>query len=245
MRRKCWLPTELSPRSSPNTCCSRDRPETRGRCRLCTRPDAAPPARERPRPRCATCAGALDAAGPADPPPEVLVDLCLAEASAGEATSIARFAQALQHIREPGQRADALYSLGQTLYRFGRYADAGKVFRQGAALFEDGDRQVRLRFEAAAFGAEYHLPPEQHGPLSAADGTGPGDRAVLAVHALRKCLMSPPASAGADMAIRALRGRGAARRAHLAKSRRQPRRPCAAAFGSSGRGTRGRRCGGG
>ena len=111
----------------------------------------------------------------------------------------------MQHIREPEQRADALYSLGQTLYRFGRYAEAGTVFRQGAALFEDGDRQVRLSFEAAAFGAEYHLPPEQHGPLSAADGTGPGDRAVLAVHALRKCLMSPPASAGADMAIRALR----------------------------------------
>ena len=85
---------------------------------------------------------AVDAAGPADPPPEVLVDLCLAEASAGETTSIARFAQALQHIREPGQRADALYSLGQTLYRFGRYAEAGTVFRRGAALFEDGDRQL-------------------------------------------------------------------------------------------------------
>src|SRR4029077_8732362 len=94
---------------------------------------------------------ALDAAGTADQPPEVLVDLCLAEASTGVATSIARFTQALQHIREPERRADALYSLGQTLYRFGRFADAGSVFRQGAALFEDGDRQVRLRFEAAAF----------------------------------------------------------------------------------------------
>jgi TolA-binding protein len=85
---------------------------------------------------------ALDAAGAADPPAEVLVDRCLAEASAGEATSITRFTQALQHLREPGQRADALYSLGQTLYRFGRYADAGKVFRQGAALSEDGDRHL-------------------------------------------------------------------------------------------------------
>ena len=116
---------------------------------------------------------ALDAAGPADPPPEVLVDLSLAEASAGESTSISRFEQALHHIREPAQRADALYSFGQTLYRFGRYADAGSVFRQGAALFEDGDRQIRLSFEAAAFGAEYHLPPDQHGQLSAADGPGP------------------------------------------------------------------------
>ena len=147
---------------------------------------------------------ALDAANSAAPPPEVLVDLALAEASAGEPTSFARFAEALQHIREPGQRADALYSLGQTLYRFGLYAEAGKVFRRGAALFESDDRQVRLRFEAAAFAAEYHLPPEQHGPLSAADGTGPGDRAVLAVHALRESLTAPPAGAGAELAIRAL-----------------------------------------
>ena len=71
---------------------------------------------------------ALDAASPADPPPELLVDLCLAEASAGESTSIDRFTQALHHIREPAQRADALFSLGQTLYRFGRYADAGRCF---------------------------------------------------------------------------------------------------------------------
>ena len=134
----------------------------------------------------------------------ILIDLCLAEASAGESTSIDRFTQALHHIHEPAQRADALFSLGQTLYRFGRYADAGSVFRQGAALFEDDDRQVRLSFEAAAFGAEYHLPPDQHGPLSTADGTGPGDRAVLAVAALRKCLTSPPASTGADLATRAL-----------------------------------------
>jgi DNA-binding CsgD family transcriptional regulator len=149
---------------------------------------------------------ALDAAGSAGPPPEVLVDLCLAEASAGEATSIDRFTQALQHISEPAPRADALYSLGQTLYRFGRYVDAGTVFRQGAALFEDGDRQLRLSFEAAAFGAEYHLPPENHGPLSTAEGTGSGDRAVLAVHALNKCLTTPPAYVGADLAARALDG---------------------------------------
>ncbi len=172
MRRSCWPPTELSPRSSPNTCCSRDRPETRGPCRLCTRPRSA--ARKgAPAAAVRYLRRALDVADSADPPPEVLVDLCLAEASAGEFTSFARFAQALQHIPEPEQRADALFSLGQTLYRFGLYTDAGTVFRRGAALFEDGDPQVRLRFEAAAFGAEYHLPPEQHGPLSAADGTGP------------------------------------------------------------------------
>jgi hypothetical protein len=60
-------------------------------------------------------------------------------------------------VSEPEDCADALYSLGQTLYRFGRYAEAGVAFWRGARLFETGDRQVRLRFEGAACAAEYHL----------------------------------------------------------------------------------------
>jgi DNA-binding CsgD family transcriptional regulator len=148
--------------------------------------------------------GALDAAVPDAPPGAVLVDLGLAEACTGEPTSLDRFEQALQHISEPEQRAEALYSLGQTLYRFGRYADASDVLRRGAALFRHGDRQVRLRFEAAAWGAEYHLPPAERGPLSTAQGDGPGDRAVLAVHAVRECLTVPPAGRAANLAIRAL-----------------------------------------
>jgi DNA-binding CsgD family transcriptional regulator len=147
---------------------------------------------------------ALDAAETAAPLPTVLVDLGLAEACTGEPTSLDRFDQALKLISEPAQRAEALYSLGQTLYRFGRYADASDVFRRGAALFQHGDRQVRLRFEAAACGAEYHLPPATRGPTSATGGNGPGDRAMLAVQALHECMTVPPAGPAADLAIRAL-----------------------------------------
>jgi DNA-binding CsgD family transcriptional regulator len=141
-------------------------------------------------------------------PPAVLIDLGLAEAAAGEATSLDRFEQALELVSEPIGRADALYSLGQTLYRFGRYADASTAFRRGAKLFEVGDQQLRRRFEGAAWGAEYYLKPAQRGTVSVVDGDGPGDRAILAVQALHESLTAAPASAAADLAVRAL-GEGA------------------------------------
>jgi DNA-binding CsgD family transcriptional regulator/tetratricopeptide (TPR) repeat protein len=145
-------------------------------------------------------------------PARILIDLGLAEAAAGEPTSLDRFEQALSLVNQPQERADALYSLGQTLFRFGRYAEAGAAFRRGAELFEVGDRQIRLRFEGAASGAEYHLSPAQRGPSSTigddAEADGPGDRAVLAFQALRAAMTTPPAHRAGDLAIRAL-GNGA------------------------------------
>ena len=85
--------------------------------------------------------------------------ISVAEAAAGEPMSLNRFEQALDLISEPSERADALYSLGQTLYRFGRFAEAGAAFHRGARLFEGGDEQVRLRFEGMAWSAEVHLAP--------------------------------------------------------------------------------------
>jgi tetratricopeptide (TPR) repeat protein len=90
------------------------------------------------------------------------------------------------------------------MYRLGRYAEAGVAFHRGAQLFEGGDQQVRLRFEGAAWSAEWHLRPAQRGPERTVDGNGPGDRAILAVQALRETLTTPPAARGADLAIRAL-----------------------------------------
>jgi DNA-binding CsgD family transcriptional regulator len=153
---------------------------------------------------------ALDISGSKAVSSRVLIDLGLAEAAAGEPMSMSRFEQALELIREPDERADALYSLGQTLYRFGRYAEARAAFRRGATLFEGGDEQVRLRFEGAAWSADTHLTPTQHRPASAAkaSGDGPGDRAVLAVHALNAALTIPPAARAGELALRAL-GNGA------------------------------------
>jgi DNA-binding CsgD family transcriptional regulator len=136
--------------------------------------------------------------------PRVLIDLGLAEAAAGEPMSLSRFEHALNLITEPGERADALYSLGQTLYRFGRYADAAVTFHRGAQLFNGHDRPIRLRFEGAAWGAEAHLTPTQPGPESSANGDGPGTRGILAVQALRESLTTPPASRAGDLALAAM-----------------------------------------
>ncbi len=49
----------------------------------------------------------------------------------------------------PREQADALFSLGAALYRFGRYGEAQTTFRRGAELFVNSDE--RLRFESAAW----------------------------------------------------------------------------------------------
>src|ERR1700738_1611710 len=147
---------------------------------------------------------AVQATDTGDPVPRMLIDLGLAEAAAGDPMSLTRFEQALDLISEPSERADALYSLGQTLYRFGRFAEAGAAFHRGAHLFEGGGEQVRLRFEGMAWSAEVHLTPPQRGPKGAVNGDGPGSPALLAVEALRQSLTTPPVSRAADLALHAL-----------------------------------------
>ena len=146
----------------------------------------------------------LDVADSAELPPRALIDLGLAEAAAGEPISLSRFEQALDLISQPDERAEALYSFGQTLYRFGRYAEAGVAFRRGAELFEGRDEQVRLRFEGAGWSADSHLKTMQDYPARTVKGDGPGTRAILAGQALYEALTTPPAGRAADLAIRAL-----------------------------------------
>ncbi|WP_445160862.1 helix-turn-helix transcriptional regulator [Mycobacterium sp. Dal123C01] len=141
-------------------------------------------------------------------PPRLLIDLGLSEAAAGEVMSLHRFEQALNLMDDPAERADALYSLGETLYRFGRFAEAGATFRRGAELFDAGQRDIRMRFEGAAWSAEAHLGPTQSVPVEAISGDGPHHRMVLAVQALRDSLTRPPADRTAVLALRAL-SRGA------------------------------------
>lgn len=145
-------------------------------------------------------------------PARLLIDLGLAEAAAGEPTSLGRFEHALALVTDPEERADTLYSLGQTLFRLGRYGEASNAFRRGAELFQGGQQQIRLRFEGAASSAEYHLSASHQGPtVTVGDNPetdGPGDRAVLAFQALRDAMTVPPAGRGGDLAVRAL-GNGA------------------------------------
>ncbi|WP_077089820.1 ATP-binding protein [Mycobacterium rhizamassiliense] len=137
-------------------------------------------------------------------PPRLLVDLGLSEAAAGEVISLHRFEQALGLMDDPAERADALYSLGETLYRFGRFAEAGATFRHGAEFFDDGQGDIRMRFEGAAWSAEAHLGPTQSVPAEAIGGDGPHHRMVLAVQALRDSLSTPPADRTVLLALRAL-----------------------------------------
>src|ERR1700694_5252211 len=136
---------------------------------------------------------AVDVAYPVEPSARMLIDLGLAEAAAGEPTSLDRFEDALRLVTDSAECVDALYSLGQTLFAFGRYADAAAVFRPGTE-----------RFEGAAWAAEFHIAPARPASLSAADGDGPGDRAILAVMSLHHALTVPPASTAGELATRAL-----------------------------------------
>ena len=141
-------------------------------------------------------------------PPRMLIDLGLAEAGAGEPTSLDRFAQALEMVTEPDERADALYSLGQTLHAIGRFAEASAAFRHGATLVDD-DTQAWLRFHGAAASAEFfittpaqRMQPEIIRPADLADGSG--TRVVLAVKSLQEAVSVPPAQWAGDLAMRAL-----------------------------------------
>jgi predicted ATPase len=101
---------------------------------------------------------AVDIAYAVEPSARMLIDLGLAEATAGEPTSLERFEDA-SLVTDSAERADTLYSFGQALFTFGRYAEAAAAFRRGTELFEGGDQQIRMRFEGAAWAAEYYIAP--------------------------------------------------------------------------------------
>ena len=147
---------------------------------------------------------AVELADPGKLPPGLCVDLGLAEAAAGEPVSLHRFERALDRLSDANERADALYSLGQALYRSGRQDEAAAAFHRGAELFDAADTQVRLRFLGAAMAAESHRAPAHGPPEGVFDEDGPGTRAILAVQALQQSLTKPPAAGAAALAIRAL-----------------------------------------
>ena len=150
---------------------------------------------------------AIELADPEKLPPGLCVDLGLAEAAAGEPVSLDRFERALDRLGDANERSDAVYSLGQALYRSGRQDEAAEAFHRGVELFDGAGHQVRLRFLGAALAAESHRAPA-HGPPEGVfdDDDGPGTRAILAVQALQQSLTTPPAARAAALAIRALGG---------------------------------------
>ena len=144
----------------------------------------------------------------------LLIDLGIMEAAAGETNSLRHLESALELIDEPDEQARAMYALGQTLFRYGRPAEALTVFRKGADAFTDTNRDLTLRFEAGYMASAAYLvdrPPEAHQRVSALALTFPAQsqrtsaERLLILHLAVFRAMSEPRSADhAQLVLEAL-----------------------------------------
>ncbi len=157
---------------------------------------------------------AVDLCPPGQRSAAMLIDLGLFEAAAGETTSLMRFEQAMTTITEPAEQARALYALGQTLYRYGRHAEAAATFRRGEELFAQGDRELTRLFTGAHVCAAWFtasMRDEAYAWLesSAAEFAqqppqSTTDRVLMAALAMRRAALRPPAPGHAALALAAL-----------------------------------------
>lgn len=153
-----------------------------------------------------------------DPPdslrPRLFLALGLAEAAAGETVSLEHFSAAVELLEEPGVKAEALYGLGQTLYRYGRQDEAAASFRRGVEMFHGCDDELELRFEAAYTSAVHDVAPLIGPAEQALAGWVAGlaetrkltaaERTMLANHAFFRAMRCDPADEVAALARRAL-----------------------------------------
>ena len=146
--------------------------------------------------------------------PRLLLDLGLAEAAAGETMSLEHFNAAVELLEERHAKADALYGLGQTLYRYGRQDEAAASFLRGIELFDRSEPDLKLRFEAAYTSAVQDVAPLIRPAEEALAGwvcalpdrrvlNGP-ERTMLANHAFFRAMHCDPADQVAALARRAL-----------------------------------------
>lgn len=145
---------------------------------------------------------------------DLLFDLGIMEAAAGESTSLQHLEDALQLTEVSQIRSRAMYALGQTLFRYGRAAEARTVFRRGADLFADVDRETALAFEAGYTASATYLIDgldEAYDRVSAlaAGWSEPASRSaaerLLILHlAVFRAMSNPPSPDHAKLAIEAL-----------------------------------------
>ncbi|WP_342659990.1 hypothetical protein Rruber_04259 [Rhodococcus ruber] len=144
----------------------------------------------------------------------LLIDLGIMEAAAGEINSLGHLEAALELIDEPEEQARAMYALGQTLFRYGRPAEALTVFRRGADAFTGSDRDLALRFEAGYMASASYLvdrPHEAHERVSVLAASFPLQAALssaerlLVLHlAVFRAMSEPRSTDHADLVLRAL-----------------------------------------
>ncbi|WP_157121988.1 ATP-binding protein [Nocardia miyunensis] len=145
-----------------------------------------------------------------------LVDLGLLEAAQGETDSgVAHLEQALDLMKDPVEKARGLYSLGSTLYRYGRHSDAAAAFERGAQLATSLDPELALEAEGAWIFASYYLDQvvpramirleELMAEIRQRGLRSPAERVILAIAGLRAVMSSSPAAKGAGLATEAVR----------------------------------------
>jgi ATP/maltotriose-dependent transcriptional regulator MalT len=158
----------------------------------------------------------------------MLIDLGLIEAAAGETASLTRFEEALSSLDEPAERARALHALGQTLFKYGRHAEAAIVFRRGATMLEEHDREQALGFESNYMCCALFLHAEcqsamarlQHltEPIRARTDRTPAERPLLAVAAYYRAIAGPGTAAEHARLLRDALGDGALLREQTSES---------------------------
>ncbi len=147
----------------------------------------------------------------------LLIDLGIMEAAAGESNALTHLERALEMLDDPGERAMAMYALGQTLFRYGRSPEALTIFRRGADDFASYDRELSLRFEAGYLASSAYLlggPPRESMPRVAAmtsglamddpDSLSPAERLLVLHLAVFRAMSEPGSAQHADLALRVL-----------------------------------------
>jgi len=152
----------------------------------------------------------------AEPPPPgdrpaLLLDLGMAEASAGLADWPEHLQQAVDATPEPAAAAEAALVLAHALSGAQRYAEAVEVLDRAAAMLDAPRSELALQLEAAAVIAEMNDPATMP-PVSprrvrlreraAEDPAAPAE--LLAAAAFISVLANEPAEVGAELASRAL-----------------------------------------
>lgn len=146
---------------------------------------------------------------------DLLIELGVMEAAAGERMSLEHLERALTLLDDPGRTATAMYALGQTLFRYGRAAEALTIFRRGAETFAGVDEEQSLRFEAGYMASSAYLvdrPVEATGRLDRLVADLPADlnelssahRLLLLHVAVFRAMSEPKSSDHAALARAAL-----------------------------------------
>jgi DNA-binding CsgD family transcriptional regulator len=154
-----------------------------------------------------------------EPPPRakrahVVLELGRAEAMAGDPQAAMRLRNAAEHLTETPQQQLAALTTGRALFGLGRHAEALAVFERGLEAADDAEPDLTGRLQAGRATALWLTERANGGKLLSspppAGADTPGDRALLALHAMEGAIRGAP-----WMEVRALAERALARGALL------------------------------